>query len=209
MAVGSYYERNREAAKARAYYHANREARLAKVAEYREKNRDDAINAQLREYAKTDRRKACKKAERARNADKYRAHKEKYYKANRETVKARSRAWNAANPERAAARRKDYFQRHREHLMEARREWKRQNRARVYEACARRRALKRATAVERVDFAAVVAAWDGLCGICGEVVDGQYHFDHRVPLAAGGTHTADNIQIAHPLCNLKKGAKAS
>lgn len=31
--------------------------------------------------------------------------------------------------------------------------------------------------------------------------------DHVIPLAAGGPHTPENLQLAHLRCNAKKGAR--
>jgi 5-methylcytosine-specific restriction endonuclease McrA len=48
----------------------------------------------------------------------------------------------------------------------------------------------------------------GLCGLCGDPVDpSRFHIDHVRPLACGGTHTYGNVQLAHPACNLRKGAR--
>ena len=53
------------------------------------------------------------------------------------------------------------------------------------------------------------------CGICGEPVErgvwGTYRpragsIDHIVPMSRGGGHTWDNVQVAHHLCNTRKGA---
>lgn len=72
-----------------------------------------------------------------------------------------------------------------------------------------------------------VAKRDGLrCGICGGMcnpddyklitVNGQQQkivgpdyptLDHIIAMADGGTHTPDNFQIAHHICNSKKGAR--
>jgi 5-methylcytosine-specific restriction endonuclease McrA len=34
-----------------------------------------------------------------------------------------------------------------------------------------------------------------------------YHKDHVVPLALGGEHAPNNIQLLCPACNLSKGAR--
>ena len=60
---------------------------------------------------------------------------------------------------------------------------------------------------------------DGLkCAICGEVCDWNDHswskysgpmypsIDHIVPMAKGGPHTWENVQVAHIICNSEKGA---
>ena len=52
----------------------------------------------------------------------------------------------------------------------------------------------------------------GICGICGKPVDmsadsnsNEYgSIDHIVPLAKGGKHTWDNVQLAHRSCNSEK-----
>jgi 5-methylcytosine-specific restriction endonuclease McrA len=73
---------------------------------------------------------------------------------------------------------------------------------------ARRRARVRSTATEKIDYRLVLELHGGICGICGTPVDPDcYHVDHVVALANGGTHTYDNVQPAHPLCNQRKGAR--
>lgn len=44
------------------------------------------------------------------------------------------------------------------------------------------------------------------CG-CGQPLGDDYHRDHRMPIALGGTNTDDNIQLLTATCNLQKGAK--
>ena len=34
-----------------------------------------------------------------------------------------------------------------------------------------------------------------------------WHVDHIVPVAKGGKHCEENLQITHPLCNLRKSSK--
>lgn len=48
----------------------------------------------------------------------------------------------------------------------------------------------------------------GLCWWCGLPLDpNNYHVDHRIPLAKGGSNDARNICIAHPKCNQEKHNK--
>ena len=52
----------------------------------------------------------------------------------------------------------------------------------------------------------------GICHICGEPVPPHYDknsgdgwsMDHVVPISRGGTHTWDNVKLAHRRCNSKK-----
>jgi 5-methylcytosine-specific restriction endonuclease McrA len=52
----------------------------------------------------------------------------------------------------------------------------------------------------------------GVCGICRKAVTettGPWRpsIDHIVPLAHGGLHVEENLQLAHYRCNLSKGAR--
>lgn len=47
----------------------------------------------------------------------------------------------------------------------------------------------------------------GKCACCGFGLGGDYHMDHIVPLARGGTNTDDNIQLLTAKCNMQKSAK--
>lgn len=48
---------------------------------------------------------------------------------------------------------------------------------------------------------------DGLiCGLCGEPVElSDVHIDHILPRSLGGLDRAENLQVAHSLCNMRKG----
>ena len=43
------------------------------------------------------------------------------------------------------------------------------------------------------------------CAYCSEDCTFDHHFDHRLPMSRGGIHHPDNISIACPTCNLRKG----
>lgn len=47
----------------------------------------------------------------------------------------------------------------------------------------------------------------GKCACCKKPLGKNYHMDHIVPLALGGTNTDDNIQLLHQKCNHKKSSK--
>ena len=72
---------------------------------------------------------------------------------------------------------------------------------------ARRRAEKwgvRAVDIKLED----IAERDGrICYLCGkEVSVHEASFEHVIPLCDGGTHTPDNVRLAHRLCNSRKGS---
>lgn len=48
------------------------------------------------------------------------------------------------------------------------------------------------------------------CWWCGKKIKGNdYHVDHVIPIARGGTNDIGNLRIACPSCNLKKGARSA
>ena len=63
----------------------------------------------------------------------------------------------------------------------------------------------------------VFEACKWICQICGKSVDKEIKYpnplsasiDHMVPLSKSGTHTKDNVQLVHFLCNSRKGARVS
>jgi 5-methylcytosine-specific restriction endonuclease McrA len=69
------------------------------------------------------------------------------------------------------------------------------------------RARRRGVDIGVVDFDAVVASSDGVCGICQQPIRSgeSVEFDHIVPFALGGQHVELNLQLAHAHCNRKKG----
>jgi len=57
--------------------------------------------------------------------------------------------------------------------------------------------------------AATLLATARYCAICGlpPQPGNPLEADHIIPLSLGGTATADNLQAAHKLCNIKKGGR--
>ena len=74
---------------------------------------------------------------------------------------------------------------------------------------ARRRAEKWGVRALHIELE-VIAEHDGwVCYLCGkEVSMHEASFEHVIPLCDGGTHTPDNVRLAHRLCNSRKGSKS-
>lgn len=47
----------------------------------------------------------------------------------------------------------------------------------------------------------------GKCACCKKSLGTDYHMDHIIPLALGGSNTDSNIQLLRANCNKQKGAK--
>ena len=173
-------------AKARAWHWANRERSLASSRAWYQQNIENArvYNAVYRD-ANAERLRAYEAA-RART-EKRREQSRDFARRNAETNRARVRAWAIANPEKAALLRAG--------------------------SSARRRARSRGAVIGPIDREAIYAAFSGSCELCWELVDLSLSgldprgptLDHIVPLAMGGSHTQDNLQLAHRLCNQRKG----
>lgn len=58
------------------------------------------------------------------------------------------------------------------------------------------------------DLALQMKAQKSKCWWCGKKIKGNdYHPDHVIPLARGGSNKPENIVVSCPTCNHKKGAK--
>lgn len=144
----------------------------------------------------------------------------KDYQKHLAATRANKRRKRVANPEKARAigreeaakRRRDHPERERAKVRQALRKMRAEQPERMraknrMDQLARRARLVGAF-VETVDPAKVWKAHKGLCGICQKPVKGAWHVDHILPLARGGQHSYANVQVAHPRCNLSKGARS-
>jgi 5-methylcytosine-specific restriction endonuclease McrA len=158
-----------------------------------------------------NRRARCKPCETA-------AHRE-WRLANLDRRAAYMRDWKARNAEKWDAYMRAWLERHPdyqlewarsniERLREYRTQWREENRELVREYTRRHRARKLKAPYEDVDPIMVFVRDEGRCGICGDPVDlNDWHLDHVRPLSKGGKHLYENVQVAHPVCNRRKGAK--
>ena len=86
----------------------------------------------------------------------------------------------------------------------------------------RRTRKKTAIVDDDITLEKVAQKAGGRCALCGDLVDwddvrfvnGRKYaskkypsIDHIIPLAAGGTHSWDNVQLAHFSCNASKGKR--
>lgn len=153
-----------------------------------------AARAYQREYAR-------RRREDPETGAAYRQRSRDWEKANPERRRAREKQWRKANPDKVAARNR----RHPRGNWPRSKEKPEQGRERQ----SRRRARIRGTSVGPIDLDAI---WTGICALCGGELDRALKhpdplsptIDHIVALARGGTHTQDNVQWAHRVCNLRK-----
>ncbi len=166
-----------------------------------------------------------KNADKARNPERERARRRKYYAENPERVKAWSKA--------AAIRRREKVQKREPRSAEDRRavrlagcrEWRSKHREAENKRTSERdrlnpegrrvrdrnrRARKRAALGRHTteDIKKLFSSQKGKCATCREsILFSEKHVDHLMPLALGGTNWPDNLQILCRSCNLRKSAK--
>jgi len=131
---------------------------------------------------------------RAKNPDKVKEANVRSYKRNHLKIKAASAAWALANPEKIKA----ISAKFRINNPEDRIVWEHNRRAR-----------KRASGGKlSIDISEkLFQLQKGKCACCKQPLGDDYHLDHIMPLALGGTNTDDNAQLLRKECNLKKNAK--
>jgi 5-methylcytosine-specific restriction endonuclease McrA len=91
------------------------------------------------------------------------------------------------------------------------RKWQKKNiekvRAIGRKATALYKARKLKVSIGVIDYGEIIRKSKGICGICKKEIIGDYQFDHIYPISKGGRHTQDNLQLAHPSCNVHKSNK--
>lgn len=112
----------------------------------------------------------------------------------RECMRERSRIWAEVNSDKAIQRAREWIkanpERHKQHL----RAVKNNRRAAV-------------GSLKAADIRGRLEQQGRRCFYCGDELGADYHVDHFIALARGGTNDATNIVIACPTCNRRKGAK--
>jgi 5-methylcytosine-specific restriction endonuclease McrA len=147
----------------------------------------------------------------ARNSDHVKTYRDDYYAdaANRAASQEKCRRNYAKNREAVAVyRRRLYLERQQATNTARCLAYRRANPGVGAEMVARYRARLLAQFVAPVDVTEVRERSQGRCGICGDYVPvADQSLDHIIPLARGGTHEPANVQLAHRVCNSRKGAK--
>ena len=128
------------------------------------------------------------------NPEKVRANLAKWRAANREKSKSVSAAWRAANPGKVKSLSSRYYAENKEaHTL--------RNNIR------RAREIGNGGALSKGLAERLYGIQRGRCTCCGKPLGKDYHLDHIMPLALGGTNTDDNMQLLRATCNRQKSAK--
>jgi len=171
-----------------------------------EKKRDD--NKKWREE-NPDKVKASSAKWYAANRQKSSAYAKLWYESNKEKALATRAAWRAANKDRARFTTKAWQSKNRDKVRAAVKKWQQLNPDAVKSINHNRRAReKQATGRLSPDLSMrLFALQKGLCVCCKKPLGDDYHMDHIMPLALGGSNTDDNIQLLRAKCNNQKYKK--
>lgn len=147
---------------------------------------------------------------RAVNAEKERDRKSAYAAANPEKMRASSAAWRKRNPDAVRTRRAAHYAANtdKERARCAAYRVANRERFRVYDHNRRARKLANGGRLSPGLAAKLFKLQRGKCACgCKQSLGKDYHLDHRMPLALGGTNTDDNMQLLRSVCNQQKYAK--
>ena len=169
-----------QAAYAIAYSAAHKEEIKSTKALYFANNRE-RHNAACAEWARKnpEKKRMALAANRAKNKEQCKATRVKWIAANIDRVKANIAAWHNKNPDVRRIRSHNY------------RDKKRENGGILTKGLADK----------------LFKLQRGLCPCCKEPLGKDFHLDHKMPIARGGSNTDDNMQLLRKTCNLQKNAK--
>jgi 5-methylcytosine-specific restriction endonuclease McrA len=123
----------------------------------------------------------------------------------RECKRAYGREWYRRNPEGQKARSRANYAANRQKKIDYQKEYYRNNYDAVRDNIRKRNAAQYTDVLEDVVLWEVYKRDNGVCGICSRAVKWEdTTIDHVKALSQGGTHTYDNVQIAHLVCNTTK-----
>jgi len=155
-------------------------------------------------------REAVKKAYRA-NPDLHKQKAAQWRLRNLERANDNQRKWRLGNPDRIRILKHRDYEKRKEHVRAKNDAWAKanpQNWTLIQRAMkGRRRAQIRKTNFEKFSLKEILLRDGYKCHIClRKVAKKDLSFDHLVPLSRGGSHTRDNVAVAHLRCNIKRGA---
>lgn len=161
---------------------------LDKRREYKEKNKE-YIKQQKKDY-------------RRRNKEAIKKYEKEYREKNKEIIRIRQKEWRSNNCE--------YFKIHNEENKDRKKKlnkiWKKENKDKVNHYTNLRRARKKKLTPKDADLE-LIAKYYKKCKEISIKTNIEYNVDHIIPLAKGGLHHQDNLQIIPAEINQKKSDK--
>ena len=132
-----------------------------------------------------------------------------WYDKNSSKAKAKSKAWYADNIVKARAYQAARYAANPSRFIAYRAAYAKANpeAGRLIRANRRARKLAAGGKLSKGLSAKLFKLQRGKCACCKLPLGDNYHLDHIMPLALGGSNTDDNIQLLRQICNNQKHAK--
>jgi len=185
--------------KVRAYQRAYREANIDRLSEYNRSNYVENREYFLAKAKDYHNKKRAKRLECMRS----------YCEANFDRLAKQQKVWREANRDDIAKKKCAYYEANREHARKRTSAYRKANpdKFKIYASNRRAKEIacggKLSSNIEQKLF----KLQRGKCACCGKHLGDNYHIDHIMPLALGGTNTDDNVQLLRSTCNHQKSAK--
>lgn len=146
---------------------------------------------------------------RARNPEKKNAINRAYRNKNKEYCQQKTREWIASNKEKYLASALRYRTINKEKVNAGNRAWRKKYPERAKRSDSIKKARRYGALGDYLpaQISGLYKKQDGLCVICRVQLLKNYHVDHIIPLAKGGSNYIENIQLLCPPCNMSKSDK--
>lgn len=185
----------------------------------KDRTRKDGLSQKCRVCAK-----AAMLIYQAANPERLRERSKRSYEKNREKKIAAAIKWSKENADKVISYQKNRYQLNKEKINEAAlaryhanpgrsqkltAAWRKKNPSAVKAWRVNRRSRKNNSQgkLSKDLSLTLFALQKGRCPCCKQLLGDDYHLDHKMPLALGGSNTDDNMQLLRSTCNLQKHAK--
>lgn len=146
---------------------------------------------------------------RAENQEKARSAVARWAENNRDKARAATKRWSIANPEKIKTSMAKWKLENSDRIKANKAAWQTKNLevGRIYSHNRRARVAKNGGTLSVGLADLLFKLQKGKCPCCGLALGDNYHLDHKMPLALGGSNTDDNMQLLRSVCNLQKHTK--
>lgn len=170
----------------------------------------DAVKAAQKKYKTENKAEIAsrKKDAKEKDPEKFAAYSRKYYYLNRAAILQKTQAWRLKNIDKVKASHAKWGILNLENIRiyAAKRRVLYPFLDRTYYQNRKARKLKTGGRLSKGLSQRLFLLQKGKCACCNQPLGGDFHMDHIMPLALGGSNSDDNIQLLRKTCNLQKQA---